>query len=383
MGQKAEGMTAGVRKQKSRMANYELLRIIAMLMVITLHYLSHTDSLLTAEGDADARRLAGSLIEAFCIVAVNVYVLISGYFLVEAGFKVRRIVVLICQVWFYAVLIPMIMPGLGGLDGEGGIYRLIQYVLPLQTEHYWFATSYVLLYLFTPLLNTAVRHMGKRQLQITLAGLLLLFSAVKSVVPIPLATDRYGYDFGWFLCIYLVAAYIRLYGSGWLSTAKRAWICYAGCCAGSFLISAGAWQVSRKLGITAYYSEVPYHYNYVLCLLGAVALFTAFGYVKIPKGRVTGLICGLSPCTFGVYLFHEHLDIRSEWTGWMQELTGQAAECSAGGFLVQLVLSVALVYLTGTFVDMIRLNIFRFLGRYLRRTKLAAWIETLDGQMCR
>ena len=91
-------------------------------------------------------------------MAVNVYVLISGYFLVEAGFKVKRVLILIGQVLFYAILIPLIMMGTGIFAGEGGdFYRLLQYVFPLETEHYWFATSYVLLYLFSPLINAAVK----------------------------------------------------------------------------------------------------------------------------------------------------------------------------------------------------------------------------------
>lgn len=36
-----------------RQANYELLRIIAMLMVVTLHYLNHTGMLLTAGGEGE------------------------------------------------------------------------------------------------------------------------------------------------------------------------------------------------------------------------------------------------------------------------------------------------------------------------------------------
>ena len=52
---------------KRRMANYELLRILAMLMVITLHYLNHTGSLLVPGEAADGRRIAGSLIEAFAL----------------------------------------------------------------------------------------------------------------------------------------------------------------------------------------------------------------------------------------------------------------------------------------------------------------------------
>lgn len=364
---------------KKRQANYELLRIIAMLMVVTLHYLNHTGMLPVPGEAAGAGRIMGMLMESFCIVAVNVYVLISGYFLVEAGFKVKRVLVLICQILFYALLIPLIMTGTGMFHGEGGIYGLISYFLPIQTEHYWFATAYVLMYLFTPILNIAVKNMSKQQLQITLGGLLLFFCVGKSLLPIQLVTDRFGYDFGWFLCVYLVAAYLRLYGLETLRTAGRAWTVYAGCGLLIFGTGLAAYLINRKTGGLAYAMSLPFHYNFVFCLLGAVALFTAFGHIRIKNEKAAEWICRISPLTFGVYLFHEHINIRNEWAGWIEDFIGPVARAGIGSLLVHWAISVLLVYTAGIFVDAIRAVVFRYVGRYLGKTRLAGWIDRLDG----
>lgn len=369
------------RERGKRQLNYELLRIIAMLMVITLHYLSHTRMLLTPGGEGGGKQILGMLLESFCIVAVNVYVLISGYFLVEAGFKVKRVLILICQVLFYAVLIPLIMMGTGIFPGEeGDLYRFLQYVFPLETEHYWFAASYVFLYLFTPLLNTAVKTMSRKQLQITIGGLLLLFCGIKSVVPVRFVMDRAGYDFGWFLCVYLVAAYIRLYGWKPIDGSKKAWRLYIGCGLLTFAIGTGAYFINRGTGLLGYYTEVPYHYNYILCLLGAVGLFRAFRFVKIPEGFLARLIGKLSPLTFGVYLFHEHIDIRDEWTGWMEDFIGPVADTGMAGFILHWAVSVLAIFIAGCFIDVIRLNIFRFAGRHLEKSKTAGRVRGLDEE---
>ena len=58
--------------------------------------------------------------------------------------------------------------------------------------------------------------MTKKQLQITLAGLFCFFSLGKSVSILLFAADRFGYDFGWFICLYLTAAYVRRYGIAFL-----------------------------------------------------------------------------------------------------------------------------------------------------------------------
>ncbi len=364
-----------------RQANYELLRIIAMFMVVTLHYLSHTGMLLSAGAGGSVSQVLGMLVESFCIVAVNVYVLISGYFLVKSGFKVKRVLILVCQVLFYATLIPLIMMGTGIFSGEGeGGYRILQYIFPLQTEHYWFAVSYVFLYLFSPIVNAAAKSMSRRQLQITIAGLIFLFCGWKSVIPVRFAIDRFGYDFGWFLCVYLIGAYIRLHGCRLVGDARRAWGLYAGCALAIFAIGSGAYLINDKTGLLTYYMEVPYHYNYILCLLGAVGLFGAFRYVKVPEGKISEWICKLSPLTFGVYLFHEHIDIRNEWVRWMEDFIGPAAEAGAGGFIFHLLASVLLVYAAGSFIDAVRLNIFRFAGRYLTGRKVNAWVDALDEE---
>lgn len=367
-------------ERTKRQANYELLRIIAMFMVVTLHYMNHTGMLLVQGSNGSAAKVCGTLIESFSIVAVNVYVLISGYFLAEAGFKLKRIIVLICQILFYAVLIPLIMAGTGIslFSGENGIYGILPYIFPIQTEHYWFATSYVVMYLFSPVINAAVRGMSKRQLQVTLAGLLVLFGGIKSVIPVQFPTDRFGYDFGWFLCVYLAAAYIRLYGGQIFGTAKRAWAVYAGCGLITFVFAAGLWYVNKAAGVFGYYMTVPFHYNYVICFIGAVALFCAFGHITIKPGKVSELICRISPLTFGVYLFHEHIDIRSEWAGWIEDYIGPVS--GVGSLLLHWLLSVILVYAAGIFIDALRLNIFSYIGRHMGKTGFAAWIHRIDGE---
>lgn len=83
-----------------RQANFELLRIVAMLMIIVLHYLNKGGLLVDYTSDRTGVNYAAHLAEAFCIVAVNCYVLLSGYFLVESAWKPERVVSLAGQILF-------------------------------------------------------------------------------------------------------------------------------------------------------------------------------------------------------------------------------------------------------------------------------------------
>lgn len=76
-----------------------------------------SDAALFKQGDAAAcyDRPPGSAgmlawgMESLAIVAVNVYMLISGYFLTEGRFRTGRLIQLICQVLFYSILVTAVL----------------------------------------------------------------------------------------------------------------------------------------------------------------------------------------------------------------------------------------------------------------------------------
>ena len=77
--------------EKPRQLNMEILRIVAMLMIITLHYLDKGGVLKEFTLKMGLNRELAWIIEALCMGSVNIYVLISGYFLSKSAFKLTRI----------------------------------------------------------------------------------------------------------------------------------------------------------------------------------------------------------------------------------------------------------------------------------------------------
>lgn len=343
--------------EKKRMANYELLRLVSMMMVVVLHFLSHSDRLLAVEHPIGGVRLLGSLIEAFCLVAVNTFVMLSGYLGVNGNFRIGKAFSLYLQILFYSLLIPLVLTLLGAPTEikTKGFYGLIQYVFPIEAEHYWFATSYFLLYLISPALNAAVRHLPKKKFQVMLAGLLLLFCGVKSVVPVYFPTDHFGYDLPWFICVYLTAAYFSLYGFPWK---KRGWLIYVVSCLLGFGINLLCYFPAQRVEAAAYYFTVPYHYNFIFNLTGAVGLFFAFSCIKIKGGKGAELLCRLGTLSFGIYLLHEHIDLRDRWYEWIQRLVNPLQRAGTGYFLLELLASVVILFAAGLCIDFIRSRIF-------------------------
>lgn len=345
---------------KGRQANFELLRIVAMAMVVTLHFLSKGGLLKNFSEDFLLQDYAVWLAEAFCTVAVDVYVLISGYFLVTAEFRLRKAFVLWAQVFFYSVGVPAVCLLSGILPaGEVTLDRVETWVLPLLREHYWFATIYLLLYILSPLLGRAVREMKQEQLQIILGLLLVLCSVSKSLLPLDLALDTGGYDLLWFICLYLVAAYLRLYGIPRWFTGKRGAICYVVCALAIYALSMGYRFLYHKTGLLGGFYTGPYQYNHLLCLLASVGLFGAFSAVRIEGERLGRGIGLAASSTFGIYLLHENEAIRNRWPAWL----GIGAESAGIGVAVGLAAAVAGWYVLGIVAEWVRQKLFGWVAQ--------------------
>ena len=340
-----------------RQANFELLRIVAMVMIISLHYLvkgwvATPFPFIVKE---DPVGVFAWLIEAFCIVAVNCYVLISGYFLVESAWKPGRVVSLLSQVLFYSLLIPVFLLLTGVVSGgDLAIYDWIGFLFPFGTEHYWFATAYLVMYLFAPFLSAGIEKMKKKDLQILMALLLTFFVLEKTILPVYLATDRYGYDFGWFLCLFVVAGYIRLYGISWLEKQSHAVGAYVLSALLIWLLALASNTLGSEMETFVHYANMLYTYNHLLCLAGSVSLFYVFKNMRIKEGRFAEMLRKLAPYTFGVYLLHEHILVRYEWMKWL----GVEKVAKNFVFLPHLIGCVLLVYVVGTAVDVARAWVF-------------------------
>lgn len=390
-------MTKAAKPQlhKKRMANIELLRLLAMMMVVSLHYLAKGELLPKLTGTLNAQGYLAWILECFSIAAVDVYVLVSGYFLVETGFRCKRIISLVLQVMFYTCLIPVVLVAAGYLPvGEITLYHILQYIFPTNMLHYWFVSAYVLMFLFTPVLNMAVHAMKREQLQAVILILLLMESVSKTVIPVRLELDNLGYDAYWFMVVYLIAAYIRLYGIPFLEGKnRRAILSYIILCFGIFGLAMFIRTVYLFTGQFENFMESPFGYNHLLTIGAAVALFYAFlnwdfglhahedvqenGRGRKRRQKTAALICKIAPCSFGVYLLHEHINIRYEWPFWLGADRCGSAISLLGHWLTACLMILAI----GLAIDYIRSLLFQGIGRIFTGGRLDHALKRIDDRV--
>lgn len=377
-------MSDGGMVKKKRNANFELLRIIAMLMILVLHYNSHADVLLQLGVPADSVNIVATILEGFCITGLNVYVFLSGYFLSCSKIRPGKLLQLICQVYFYTILISvaMMLVGTYVVHTNDSIFKLVQYLFPISSEHYWFVTAYVIMYVFAPVMNAAVDTLSRKQIKYVILGLLLWFCFIKSFVPVMFVTDNYGYDYGWFLCLYLIAAYIRKYDVTLFVNAGRSALVFAVSSLIIGVMSIALHYYNLQFGNLNYYSGVPIHLNFIFTLTGSLGLFSCFRHIEIKEGKIADIIRFIAPFTFGVYLLHMHIEIKDRWVIWLEHLIGDLQRDSVMSYLVHLIFSVVVVFAAGIFVDWIRKNIFDYVGRVLEKTLLFRAIKQWDDSVC-
>ncbi len=340
---------------KKREPQFEVLRVIAMLMVILLHYLSKGGLLADPAGDMTISDWAFWGMEALCLVCVNVYVLISGYFFSESRFRLGKIAGIWCQVFFYSVVIAAFCMAAGLVDYRHyfDLYNLQFFVFPVINGHYWFATAYLLMYLFSPVMNYALKGMSRKQLQLLILLLLIPFSFAKSILPLPLMVDDCGNGFVWFLCLYLIAAYIRLYGIPFLEKKGKALAAYLLSAAGILIALSLAAFLNHRTGHYEYALEIPLHYNFIFVLTGSLGLFYCFKTWKVKENALVRYLVKIAPYTFGVYLLHEHLLLRYWWPKIFR-----VSETYGAVRIVHLLLTVLLLFAAGILADVLRSLLF-------------------------
>lgn len=192
---------------KSRDSNFELLRIIAISMVLVLHadfFSLNGPSVSDKKSDWFGSSLR-IFFQALTVPAVNIFVMISGYY--GISHSKRGIFNLLFQTFFYLILVYAVCIACClsqfTVTGVKDLFML--------TPGNWFLKSYILLYIIAPVLNAFVKTASRQQFRFILIAyyaFMLLYGWL-----FPKSTDYIagGYSPISFIWLYLLARYIRLY----------------------------------------------------------------------------------------------------------------------------------------------------------------------------
>lgn len=299
-------------QKSSGTRNYslDLLRIISMLMIVCLHVFSH-GGLSEQISNISTDSIGLWLIQAISVASVNIFVLLSGYFLVNDKFRPSKLMKLLIQVWFYSWIIWFILIARGYIPILSK--ETISSLLPISFRNYWFISAYFGMYLLVPISNKLINSLNKVQHLTVIIGLVCIMSVWTDVIPKSDAfVVSYGQSVTWFIVLYIIAAYIRRYVK--IEEIKYRYIVFVYSISVIFLVLSKVFLYI----VTARYSfisefvhyEFYYRYNSFLVLLSAVSLLLMFLKIKLNNGLIRKTIQLVTPLTVGVYLIHDNPNIR-------------------------------------------------------------------------
>lgn len=335
---------------RNRQSNYELLRLVSMLLVLVTHAFGVALGNPT-KIDFQLSPISASfrvLMESLSVVCVNVFVLISGWFGIKPNVKSLAGFLFQCLFFSVGVTILASLLGIGGhLDVKdiGNMFFFGKY-------YYWFVKCYICLYILAPALNAFIETSNKRVVCMVIICLLLM-QTVYGWTGVMADFDR-GFSVMSFVILYLLARYIRLYGGKAISLNK--WIDLS-IYLGLSVALAAVYIFAVNYDIPPIASHLFVFINPVV-IISSVYLFLFFSKLDIQSKAVNYL----SRSAFAVYLFHMNAKI---WDRYLDDCY-RAFTASEGIKGILLVFSFLLaVYAVSILIDQIRLMCWKPLGRKL------------------
>lgn len=237
-------------------------------------------------------------------LGVDIFIMISGYFLIySTRVKFRKVLQLFALTWFYGVVISgfFTLMGVGG-----GVLEVVKMVsFPLVYGSSWFVTVYLILYTFHPFINKMLlNYCSEAHIKRTFY-IILILCFVWWVFPYTflLKKDCYENPVITFFMLYVIGAYIRLYGKEIESKYIR--LLFA-----MLIVMWGLLPIVADMtGVRLVQDHVTYFYNTIslLTLLLASCIVLFFTRLHINSK----IINFLATFVFPVYLISDNYWIRT------------------------------------------------------------------------
>lgn len=276
---------------QKRQTNIELLRIVAMFLVMVVHADFWANGAPTQEEclTRAVPSITRFFIEAASIVCVDVFVLISGWFGIRPN--VRKMSSFLFQCFFFlgGLYVVSLIGGWETLKFSGimGCFGLL--------EWNWFIKAYIGLCIFAPFLNRFIDSSDEKQLRVVIFWFYLfqmlygwLFPAAKFI--------EQGYSVFSFVGLYLLAQYIRRY---LLKQIDATGECVFILIYVLVVVLNTIWgYISIAKGLPFYHCV--FNYTSPLVIIASISLMLTFYKMKFQSRFVNWLAAS----SFAVFLFH-------------------------------------------------------------------------------
>lgn len=298
-------------KQKKRIINFEVLRVLAMFFIVTQHYCywglksSEWYHFMPMKSSMDIfNYISIEALFLISVIGVDCFVLITGYFLIDRlSFRWKGMMNIWLQTFIYGIMVSILVNNeWGGND-----------LPPVSFSSYWFITMYLGLIAIAPFLSLIAKNVNNNKQYRWLLVILFVMT-----FEYPFGRHFAGtHSLGLFVFLYLLSGYFRLHGiPSWLKLhcgklAIGLWICLT---LGIVMMN---YLLVNYRGAEGYQLMADKNNNVIMFL--AILVFLWFSKKNLDN-RFTRLLTKLSPYTLAVYLIHQGMiNNRKLWIFNIQE----------------------------------------------------------------
>lgn len=316
-----------------RNSSIELFRILVTMLVLIVHMNGYFVGLNTH--DFNFHSFPQIVVEALSCIAVNGFILITGYF------GINKIFHTLWKLWqsLFCIYVPLfVLKYIFDKPDYGFAFQdLLNAIFPFSTRDGYFINGYIFLVLASPFINAFISSSDKKKVLLFTISLLLFEFWVDCICNLRTFFFNEGYSGLHFCLLYLMGRCLSLY----YDRLKRI----------RPPIYLAVYLFLSLIVVVLSVLKIPWTYNYsnIFLVLSASSLFMVFA-TRQPFYNIR--INKIAQCSLFVYI----LQINSPFMGWLCTIDNYLLEnMSWGIYIISIVLVCAGFYM------------FCFIWDYLRR----------------
>lgn len=351
-------------KRSERNLSIEVLRILAMMGIILIHVQTKTGWLNQFEVGKPGWGVSWG-IHAVCMTSVNLYVLISGYFLSRSKVSFKKVLVLWTSAFTWGLVVAVIDWANNGFWITPDY--LVGLIFPISTRKYWFLTVYIALYLLAPFINKLINALSQRQHHSLIVLSIVLFSIMPSVIPyggedgIVGVNGIGGTNLVWFVVLYIIAAYIRKYSQQKTGVAIVKYPAVSAIAIACILVFQWVTKcLDERVGFGGSYGTWFYNYSSILSLIASLGFFKLVLSTRMNETPwKKKVIFFLAQGTLGIYLFHEAPRMRLMLWPFVEQMN--QLYLSRIAYPVKILVISSAIFIFGCVAEHCRIYVFRWM----------------------
>lgn len=352
-----------------RQSGIELLRIIAMVMIIFLHLYEygHLHEASKAAGNIDGALV--TFVWSFCRAPVDVFIMISGYFMITSKFDIKKTIRRGGKVYgamiFYSIVLSVIFfiydPSLININS------VISTFTPLLSKTWYFLSNYLIILLLSPFINKMLVSLSKKHylyfmgivfVAMSLWSTLAEIDGISNVISIKKIVDPYmGKSLGGFLLMYIIGGYLRLFVKQKPAEKRSLNFKYLGIfallCVCDFLLCIVFPQYKPVFGM----------FNNPIVLAESAALILFFRDFTF-SSKFVNTIAGT---TLGIYAIHENPYVR-DWLWRVFDFSNKHLYDTLVYIPISII-TVAIIFAGCCVIELLRLKLFKTVGNAIQKHK--------------